>query len=169
MCLVISDSLRGRSLHAMLKYEGPASIVKLFFTLSSFPCLLHSFRLYIRDTLGRARNLLHPGAFNVPSQDGLRTNHTNFLNTDSLCCDFFVHLRGYFQANAPFGQSLVVAVFVVEVPMASKVRQWKPFWIPVGESFTKSLLGGVEFRGRRRFRRTKSYGFPWGTTQHWPH
>ena len=28
MCLVLSDSLRGRSIHAMLNYEGPASFVK---------------------------------------------------------------------------------------------------------------------------------------------
>ena len=68
MCLVVSDSLRGRSFHAMLKYKGPASLVKLFFTHSSFPCFLHSFRPYIRDTPGRARNVLHPGAFNVPSR-----------------------------------------------------------------------------------------------------
>ena len=46
-------------------------------------------------------------------QDWLRTNHTNFLNTDSLLF-FFVHVRGYFQAIVPFGQSLIVTVFVVE-------------------------------------------------------
>ena len=66
MCLMVSDSLRGRSIHAMLKYEGPASLVKLFFTHSSFPCLLHSFRPYIRDTPGRAGNVLHFGALSVP-------------------------------------------------------------------------------------------------------
>ena len=60
MCPVVSDSLRGRSFHAMLNYEGPASLVKLFFTHSSFPCLLHSFRPKTRDTPGRARNVLHP-------------------------------------------------------------------------------------------------------------
>ena len=70
MCPVVSESLRGRSLHAMLKYESPAIIVKLFFTLSSFPGLLHSFRPYIRDALGRARNVSHPGAVNVPSRIG---------------------------------------------------------------------------------------------------
>ena len=87
MCLAVSDSLRGRSFHAMLKYEGPASLVTLFFTHSSLPCLLHSFRPYIRDMPGRARNMLHLGAFNV-LQDWLRTNPTNFLNTDSLVCVF---------------------------------------------------------------------------------
>ena len=63
---VVSGSLRERSLHAMLKCEGPAALVKLFFTHCSFPCLLHSFRPYIRDSPARARNVLHPGAFNVP-------------------------------------------------------------------------------------------------------
>ena len=70
MCPVVSDSLRGRSFHAMLNYEGPASLDKLFFTHSSFPCLLHSFRPKTRDTPGRARNVLHPGAFNVHSRLG---------------------------------------------------------------------------------------------------
>ena len=42
-CLVVSDSLRGRSLHAMLEFESPAVIVKLFSTFSSFPCFLHIF------------------------------------------------------------------------------------------------------------------------------
>ena len=53
---------------------------------------------------------------------------------------FFVHLRGYFQANAPFDQSLFVAAFVVKFPLPSWVCQWKPFWIPVGESFKKAFL-----------------------------
>ena len=70
MCLVVSDSLRGKSIHAMLNYEGLASLVNLFFTLSSFPCLSLSFRPCIRDTPGSARNVLHPGAFSVPSRIG---------------------------------------------------------------------------------------------------
>ena len=36
MCLVGSDSLRGRSFHAMLRYEGPASLVKLFSHIPPF-------------------------------------------------------------------------------------------------------------------------------------
>ena len=69
MCpLACSGSLRGRSFHAMLNYEGPASLVKLFFTHSSFPCLFHSFRPYIWNTLGRARNVIHLGALSVPSR-----------------------------------------------------------------------------------------------------
>ena len=70
MRLVVSGSLRGRSFHAMLKYEGPASLVKMFFTHSSFPFLAHSFRPFIRDTPGGARNVLHPGAFSIPSRIG---------------------------------------------------------------------------------------------------
>ena len=54
---------------------------KLFLTLSSCPCLSHSFRPYNRETPGRARNVFHPGAW-------LRTNHTNLLDTDWLICDF---------------------------------------------------------------------------------
>ena len=120
MCLVVSDSLLGRSIHAMLKYEGSASLVKLFFTPSSNPCLSRSVRPYIRETPGRARNVSHPGALNVPSRI-VRTNQTNFLNTDSLVCDFFVQVRGCFQANPPFDQSSFVAAFVVEFP--------KPSWV----------------------------------------
>ena len=53
---------------------------------------------------------------------------------------FFVHVRGHFQANLPFDQFSFVATFVVEFPMPSWVCQWKPFWIPVGESFKKAFL-----------------------------
>ena len=49
MCLVVSGGLRGRSLHVMLKFEGPASLVKLLshFLLS---LILRGFRPKIRDT-----------------------------------------------------------------------------------------------------------------------
>ena len=36
MCPVVSGGLRERSLHAMLKFEGLAAIVKLFFSLPPF-------------------------------------------------------------------------------------------------------------------------------------
>ena len=39
ICPVVSGSLREMSLQAMLKYEGPATLFKLLFTLSSFPCI----------------------------------------------------------------------------------------------------------------------------------
>ena len=60
---------------------------------------------------------------------------------------FFVHVRGYFQANPPFDQSSFVAAFVVEFPMPGWVCQWKPFWIPVGESFKKAFLEEWIFTG----------------------
>ena len=62
-----------------------------------------------------------------------------------------MHLRGYFQANAPFGQSLVVAVFVVEVPMPSWVSM-ETLLDPGRGIVQKGLLRGVDFRGRRLFR-----------------
>ena len=43
ICPVVSGSLRGMSLQAMLKYEGPAALVKMFFTLFSFPCICSIF------------------------------------------------------------------------------------------------------------------------------
>ena len=76
---MVSGSLREMSLQAMLKYEGPAAVVKLIFTLSSFPCFC-AFLTIIQDTLGRARNVLHLGVLSVPSRIGgeriLRTSLT---------------------------------------------------------------------------------------------
>ena len=64
---------------------------------------------------------------------------------------FFVHLRGYLQANAPFVQSLFVASFVVEVSCAKLGME--PFLDP-GRGI-KDLFGGVDLRWWRIFRRTK--------------
>ena len=94
MCLVVSGSLREMSLHAMLKYGGTAALVKLFFTHSSFPCLLHSFRPYIRDTPGRARNVLHPGAFSM-YPPGLVENESyklTFTLTRCVVIDSYIYL-----------------------------------------------------------------------------
>ena len=49
-------------------------------------------------------------------------------------------MRGCFQANSPFGMHSVVSAFVAEFPMSGWVCQWKPSWIPVGESFQKAYL-----------------------------
>ena len=87
----------------MLNHEGPASLVKLFSTHSSFPCLFHSFRPYIWNTLGRARHVIHLGALSVPSRIGGERIIPNIHNTDSLGRVCFVHVRGYFQAIAPSG------------------------------------------------------------------
>ena len=72
MCLVISDSLRGMSLQEKWTYEGPASLVILFFThcatyLLSFS---HSSRSLNRDTPGGAPKVLRLGALGVPSRIG---------------------------------------------------------------------------------------------------
>ena len=88
MCLVISGNLRGRSLQARWTYESPASLVNLFFTHCFFLCLTHSSRPCNRDTPGGARNVLLLGAFECALKDRWRTNHTNFLDSDSLVCDF---------------------------------------------------------------------------------
>ena len=80
MCPVVSRGLRERSLHTMLKFEGPAAIVKLLFSLPPFLDSLHFFDHFFRDTLGRARNVLHLGVLSVPSKIGgeriLRTSLT---------------------------------------------------------------------------------------------
>ena len=91
MCLVVSDSLRGRSLHAMLTYEGPASLVNLFFTHSSFPCLTHSSRPKNRDTPGGVRNVLHLGALSVPSRIGGK----RIIRTYSTVTRWFVIFRAH--------------------------------------------------------------------------
>ena len=90
MCPVVSGGLRERSLHAMLKFEGPAAIVKLLFSL---PPLLDSVQF----------STIYSGYAWAPSkcdtsscvectlQDWWRTNPTNILNTDSLCRVCFMH------------------------------------------------------------------------------
>ena len=67
------------------------------------------------------------------------TNRRTYLNTDSLCCVCFVRVSACVQANPPFDQSSSGAAFVVAYPMSGWVCRWKPFWIPVGDSFKKSL------------------------------
>ena len=75
-----------------------------------------------------------------PLKVWLRTNHTNLLNTDSLVCDFSCTYVVPFKPIHHFTSPSVVAAFVVEFPMSGCVCQWKPFWIPVGESFKKAYL-----------------------------
>ena len=70
MCLVISDNLRERSLQAMRTYEGPASLVNLFFTHCSLLCLTHTSRPKNQDTPWGARNVWHLGALSVSSRIG---------------------------------------------------------------------------------------------------
>ena len=79
MCLVVSDSLRGRSFHAMLKYEGPAFFLSL--PLAQFSTK-NSGYAWARS------KCVTSWCFQGTLQDWLRTNHTNFLKTDSLGCFF---------------------------------------------------------------------------------
>ena len=70
MCLVISDSLRGMSLQEKWTYEGPVSLVILFFThCATFLCLTHSSRSSNRDTPGGSRKVLRLVALAVPSHE----------------------------------------------------------------------------------------------------
>ena len=93
MCLVVSDSLRGRSFHAMLKYESPAAIVKLF---PHFPPFLDSGTVStICSGYAWARSKrVTSWCVECNLQDWWRTNPTNLPNTESLCWVCFVHLRG---------------------------------------------------------------------------
>ena len=128
----------------MLKYEGLALLVKLFFTHSSFPasCTVFDHKFGIR--LGA---LEMPYILKVPSRIGCERIIRTSLTLTRWVVIFFVHLGGYFQANPPFDQSLFVAVIVVEFPMPSFLCQWKPFWIPVGESLKKACLEEWIFTG----------------------
>ena len=93
MCLVISDSLRGRSFNAMLTYEGPASLVNLFFT--HFLSVPHAQFSTISSGYAWARSkCVTSWCVECTFQDWWRTIHTNILNTDLLCRVCFVHLRG---------------------------------------------------------------------------
>ena len=66
------------------------------------------------------------------------------LNTDSLCCVCFVHIRVCFQANPPFDHSSFSAAFVCCTSYVGWVHQWKPCRIPVGDS-CKKPCGRVVF------------------------
>ena len=146
MCLVASDSLRGRSIHAMLNYEFPPSLVKLFFTLSSCPCLSHSFRPCIRDTPGRSRNVLHPGAFSVPSRIGRERIIRTFLTLTRwfviFSCTYVVTFKPITHLTSPRLLLPLLLNF-----LCGWVCQWTPFWIPVGESFKKNNLEEWIFTG----------------------
>ena len=118
MCLVISDNLRGRSLQAMRTYEGPSSLVNVFFSHCSFLCLTHSSRPYNHDTPGGARNLLHLGALSVPS----RIRGELFTRTYLTLTRWFVIFRA--------DKSSVVPAFAVQFSLSGWVCQWKSLLDP---------------------------------------
>ena len=54
-----------------------------------------------------------------------------------LCCR--VHVRVCFQAN-PFWSVVFWCHFCFSTPMSGWACHWKPFWIPVGDSWKKALM-----------------------------
>ena len=147
MCLVVSDRLRGMSIHATLTYEGPASLVKLFFAHSSFLCLTHSFRPYIRDTPGGARNVLHLGALSVPSRIGGERSTRTYLTVTRWFVTFGAHaclLSSHFTVWQAFCCCcFCVRIFFVRLglPMETLLD---PCWGIVPEG----LLGGMGIHRR---------------------
>ena len=65
---------------------------------------------------------------------------TNFLKHCFVVSCLFVHIRVCFQANPPLYRSSFGAAFAVACLMSGWVCQWKPFWIPVGDSFKKAFV-----------------------------
>ena len=160
-CLVLSSPPDADwSIHAMRTCEGPASFVNSFFTHYSFPRLTHSSRPYDRDTLGSARNVLHLGALSVPSRIGGK----RIMRTCLTLTRWFVIVRAHAWLIHQLTSLLVLLLFVVDFPLSGWVCQWKPFWIPVGESCKKSPLGGMDLYRRRLFRRTTICEFPCART-----
>ena len=125
MCLEVSDSLRGRSLHAMLKYEGPAVISLLLAHFST----KNSGYAWARSKCDTS------WCVECTLQDWWRTNRTNMLNTDSLCCVCFVHLRGYFQAIGPWCLMELSSPAMSQPPHNDHFGIWWLIWL---------LRGGLE-------------------------
>ena len=142
MCLVISDNLRGRSLQAMRTYEGPASLVNLFFTHYSFLCLTHSSRPCNRDTPRGARKVLRLGALGVPSRIVVTFKPIHHLISLLLLLWWLNFLCQVGSVNGnPSGSHL-------------ENRSKKPPW-----------RNGYIYR-RRLFRRTRICEFPCARTEH---
>ena len=101
ICPVVSGSLRGMSLRAVLKCERPAALVKLFFTLLSFPCISAQF-LTTCSAYAWARSKCATSWWvECTISDTWRTNPTNILNTESFCHVWFAHLRASIQPLHP--------------------------------------------------------------------
>ena len=83
--------------------------------------------------------MLHLGALSVPS----RIRGELFTRTYSTLARWFVIFRAHawlLSSQSTICKSSVVPAFAVEFPMSGWVCQWKPLWIPVGESFKKAYL-----------------------------
>ena len=53
-------------------------------------------------------------------------------------------MRGYFQANSPFGKHSVVAALMSEFSLPGWVCRWKPFWGPCWGIVPEGLLGYIQ-------------------------
>ena len=163
---MISDSLRGRSLQMMWTYEGPASLVNLFFTHYSFLAsrTVHDHIIGIR--LG-ALEMCYILVLWVYPQ-GLLENESHELTWLWLVgLWFFVHMRGYLSSQVHHLISILWLLllwlnFLCQVGSANGNPSGSLF----GESFKKILLGGMEKYRRRLFRRTRICGFPCARTEH---
>ena len=151
ICVEVSDSLWGRSLHAMLKYEGPAFIVKNVFC-SLCPSFLGSTTFSTTYSgYGLARSKRNASwCVECTFPDSWRTNPTNILNTESLFRVCFTHCSIL----------LVLDLFRCWVPMPRWVCQWKTLRNPGRGIVQKGLLGRVGLRQRWLFWWTERYGFP---------
>ena len=136
MCLVSSDSLRGMSLQEKWTYEGPASLVILFFT----HCATYLLPLTVLDHLiGTRLEALQK----CTSWCSGCTSRIGGVRLARTCAGLrlFVRMRGCFQGNPVVWQAFRCFCFLWPYfPMSGWVCQWKPFWIPIGESFQKVYL-----------------------------
>ena len=64
----------------------------------------------------------------------------NFLEHGFVVSCLFVQVRVWVKANPPLDRSSFGAAFVVAYMMSGWVCQWKPFWIPVEDSFKKAFV-----------------------------
>ena len=91
---------------------------------------LHRSRPYILGTPGRAQKVLRHVSLRVPIFVGYES--TNFLKTVSLCrvclCEYVLPFEPLHPRRCHF------------VPCQVGFCQWKPFWIPVEDSFQKAFV-----------------------------
>ena len=142
----------------------PRKIVHTF--IISLPLAQFS-TIYSGHSPGRARNVLHPGAFQCTLHDWLRTNHTNFLKHRLVGlwffrCTYVVTFKPITQLTNP---RLLLPLLLNFLCQAGYVNG-----NPSGsllENRSENLLGGVDFYGWRLCQWAKSYEFPCAPAQHW--
>ena len=116
-----------------------------YFRTFLFSLSLAQFSALIRDTLGRARNVLLPGVLNVPPE--LIENEWYELPLLRLVILIFFRVLTWSSFNHRFLWRVADSSFwwlnshvKSSVSMNINEYQWISFWIPVGESFKKTFL-----------------------------